>query len=149
MTIRGMAALSCLAVAAALAGCSSGSLGPDKHAGLTSSVERTPPGADYAPSRTAPRTIGRVVTTQIGETLYTFDRDQDGKSNCYDNCARQWPPLIATDSAKPYWRMSLTSRTDGRRQWAYDGKPLYTYVGDTKLGDIKGDNVGDAWHVIR
>jgi predicted lipoprotein with Yx(FWY)xxD motif len=57
--------------------------------------------------------------------------------------------LIAMIGAKPYWRASLTTRRDGRRQWAYDGKPLYTYVEDTVLGDIKGDNVGNVWHVVR
>jgi predicted lipoprotein with Yx(FWY)xxD motif len=42
-----------------------------------------------------------VVTTPAGATLYAFDKDQNGKSNCYDDCAKHWPPLIAMSSAKP------------------------------------------------
>ncbi len=25
-------------------------------------------------------------------TLYTFDKDEKGVSNCYDDCAAKWPP---------------------------------------------------------
>jgi predicted lipoprotein with Yx(FWY)xxD motif len=149
MTILSMAALSSLAMAAALAGCSSGTYGTDKHASQPNYTDPAPSRVDYTPNQTAPRTIGRVVTTVAGATLYTFDEDQNGKSSCYDNCAKHWPPLIALGTAKAYYRMSLTPRTDGRQQWAYDGKPLYTYVDDTMPGDTKGDNVGNAWHVIR
>jgi predicted lipoprotein with Yx(FWY)xxD motif len=90
-----------------------------------------------------------VVTTVAGATLYTFDDDQNGESSCYDDCAKHWPPLMALSTAKAHWRMSLTRRTDGQQQWAYDGKPLYTYVDDTMPGDTNGDNVGNVWHVIR
>ena len=45
--------------------------------------------------------------------------------------------------------MSLTRRADGQQQWLYDGRPLYTYVHDKVPGDIKGDNVGNVWHVVR
>jgi predicted lipoprotein with Yx(FWY)xxD motif len=149
MTILGMAALSSLAMAAALAGCSSGTNGTDRQAGQLSNMDLAPSKVDYAPNRWAPRTIGRVVTTVAGATLYTFDEDQNGKSSCYDDCATHWPPLIAVSTAKAYYRMSLTPRTDGQQQWAYDGRPLYTYVNDTMPGDINGDNVGNVWHVIR
>jgi predicted lipoprotein with Yx(FWY)xxD motif len=149
MTILGMAALSCLVMAAALAGCVSSSYSPDKRAGHMKNADLIPLKVDYKPNQTAPRTIGRVVTTVAGATLYTFDEDQNGESTCYDDCAKQWPPLIALSTAKAHWRMSLTTRTDGQRQWSYDGKPLYTYAADTMRGDIKGDNVGNVWHVIR
>jgi predicted lipoprotein with Yx(FWY)xxD motif len=104
---------------------------------------------DYAPNRSTPRTIGRVVTTVAGATLYTFDDDQNGESSCYDDCAKHWPPLIALSTAKAHWRMSLARRSDGQQQWLYDGKPLYTYVNDTMPGDVNGDNVGNVWHVVR
>jgi predicted lipoprotein with Yx(FWY)xxD motif len=149
MAILGMAALSGLAMAAALAGCSSGTYGTGKHAGQLGNMDLAPSKVDYAPNQSAPRTIGRVVTTRAGATLYTFDEDQSGKSSCYDECAMHWPPLIAVKTAKAYYRMSLTPRTDGQQQWAYDGRPLYTYVKDTMPGDTNGDNVGNVWHVIR
>ena len=149
MTNLRLAALSSLAMAVALAGCASGAYGPEKRVDQPSKTDPAPPIVDYAPNLSAPRPIGRVVTTVAGATLYTFDEDQDGKSNCYDDCAKHWPPLIALSTARNHWRMSLAPRTDGQQQWAYDGKPLYTYVNDTMPGDTKGDNVGNAWHVIR
>jgi predicted lipoprotein with Yx(FWY)xxD motif len=149
MTILGIAALSSLVMVVALAGCSSGTYGTGKHAGQLSSTDLAPSSVSYAPNQSAPRTIGRVVTTVAGATLYTFDQDQNGRSSCYGDCARHWPPLIALSTAKAHWRMSLTRRTDGQQQWLYDGKPLYTYINDAMPGDVNGDNVGDAWHVVR
>ena len=149
MTMLGMAALSSLLMAAALAGCSPGTYGTGKHVGQLNNTDPALPKIDYAPNRSAPRTIGRVVTTVAGATLYTFDGDQNGDSSCYDDCAKHWPPLIALSTAKAHWRMSLTRRADGQQQWLYDGKPLYTYVNDTMPGDVNGDNVGNVWHVVR
>jgi predicted lipoprotein with Yx(FWY)xxD motif len=149
MTKLGMAALSNLAMAAAVAGCSSGTYGTGKHADQLGGIDPASLSIEYAPNRSAPRTIGRVVTTVAGATLYTFDDDQNGESSCYDDCAKHWPPLIALSTAKAHWRMSLTRRADGQQQWLYDGKPLYTYVEDTMPGDVNGDNVGNVWHVVR
>jgi predicted lipoprotein with Yx(FWY)xxD motif len=57
--------------------------------------------------------------------------------------------VTADGYAQEYGRMSLVTRTDGQRQWAYDGRPLYTYAEDSRYGDINGDNVGSVWHVVR
>ena len=70
MTILGMAALSSLAMAAALAGCSSGTYSTGKHAGQLSNVDLAPSKVDYAPNQSAPRTIGRVVTTRGCDSVY-------------------------------------------------------------------------------
>ena len=41
-------------------------------------------------------------------------------------------------------------RDDGSKQWSYRGKPLYTWVKDTKPGDISGDGVAaNTWHIAR
>src|SRR5512144_2534280 len=106
MTMLGMTALSRLAMAAALAGCSSDIHGTDKYGDPTGTPKSPPSTIDYAPNQAAPRTIGRVVTTVAGATLYTFDDDQNGESSCYDDCAKHWPPLIALSTAKAHWRMS-------------------------------------------
>ena len=82
-------------------------------------------------------------------TVYTFDQDQPGKSNCYGDCAMKWPPVTGDAYAQEYERMSLIARADGQRQWAYDGKPLYTYHADAASGDVKGDNIGSVWHVVK
>jgi predicted lipoprotein with Yx(FWY)xxD motif len=33
------------------------------------------------------------------------------------------------------------------RQWAYDGKPLYSYVNDEKAGEAKGELIDKRWHI--
>jgi predicted lipoprotein with Yx(FWY)xxD motif len=33
-------------------------------------------------------------------------------------------------------------------QWADEGKPLYTFIQDKKPGDVTGDNMKGAWHVV-
>lgn len=149
MTILKIAALSSLIMAAALAGCSSGSYGTAKDPNQTGEAVYGPNNSDYVPNNRASTSIGQVMTTPAGATVYTFDKDQVGKSNCYSDCAKNWPPVIATDAAQPYGRMTLANRDDGQRQWAYDGKPLYTFAEDRMHGDVKGDKVGNVWHVVR
>ena len=79
-------------------------------------------------------------------TLYTFDKDAVGVTNCYDKCAENWPPLIADAGAKPEGDFTLVDRTDGSKMWAYKGWPLYFWVKDQKPGDTTGDMVGEVWH---
>ena len=81
-------------------------------------------------------------------TLYTFAKDQPGVSNCYDNCAKNWPPLMAAADAKPMGDWTIVMRKDGGRQWAYKGMPLYTWIKDAKPGDATGEGMGQgAWKV--
>ena len=79
-------------------------------------------------------------------TLYTFDKDAVGVTNCYDKCAENWPPLIADAGAKPEGDFTLVDRTDGSKMWAYKGWPLYFWVKDENPGDTTGDMVGEVWH---
>ncbi|QYX46348.1 hypothetical protein K3F43_16790 [Pseudomonas tussilaginis] len=90
-----------------------------------------------------------VMVDQAGMTLYTFDKDSGGKSMCNDECAKNWPPLMVKngDMAEEGW--SQIERDDGLMQWAYKGKPVYTFVKDKKAGDMTGDGMKDVWHVIK
>ncbi len=90
---------------------------------------------------------GKSLVDVNGMTLYTFDRDAKGKSNCNGQCASLWLPLIADTDAKASGDFSFVTRDDGRNQWAYKGKPLYTWSKDTKPGDVTGDGVNSVWHI--
>jgi predicted lipoprotein with Yx(FWY)xxD motif len=90
---------------------------------------------------------GKSLVDVNGMTLYTFDRDAKGKSNCNGQCASLWLPLIADTDAKASGDFSFVTRDDGRKQWAYKGKPLYTWRKDTKPGDVTGDGVNSVWHI--
>ncbi len=93
--------------------------------------------------------IGPVLVAPDGRTLYTYDEDDKGISNCSGLCATAWPPLLAPDSAPATDRFTAITRSDGDQQWAYNGQPLYLYIGDSMPGDVDGDGVDSVWHVAR
>jgi predicted lipoprotein with Yx(FWY)xxD motif len=103
-----------------------------------------------APVKTGDSAKGKVLTDMHGMTLYTFDKDAGGKSACNGPCAGNWPPLMASASDKAADGYTLIKRADGKMQWAYKGKPLYTWKNDKKPGDITGDGfLNGAWHIAK
>lgn len=115
-------------------------------------VEQVPASAQgQMPAGVHPMKVGSGAMALVDAkmmTLYTFTKDMAGVSNCYDDCAKNWPPLMAAADAKPMGDWTIVTRKDGTRQWAYEGVPLYTWIKDTKPGDATGDGVGNgAWTV--
>jgi len=90
-----------------------------------------------------------MMVDQKGMTLYTFDKDADGKSMCNGSCAESWPPLMAPADGKAAGEWTMIKRDDGKMQWAYDGKPMYTFKMDKKAGDMMGDGKMDMWHAAK
>ncbi|MFC5301486.1 hypothetical protein [Azospira restricta] len=97
------------------------------------------------------RLEGGMLVGSNGMTLYTFDKDEagSGKSTCNGPCAANWPPLFAQDGDTAAGDWSIVSRDDGKKQWAYKGKPLYFWAKDQKPGDATGDGVNKVWRVAR
>ena len=95
------------------------------------------------------KAMNGMLASNDGMTLYTFDKDAGGKSACNGACAGIWPPLKAAGDAKDSGDWTLVARDDGSKQWAFKGKPLYTYSKDSKAGDMAGDGIGGAWHTIK
>ena len=96
--------------------------------------------------------VGEIGTVQVltsGETrltLYVSDADTDGKSHCEGACQEKWQPLLAPIIAKEQGGWTAVRRSDGSRQWALKGKPVYTYYRDVYPGDYKG-NGQPGWEV--
>lgn len=92
-----------------------------------------------------------VLVGPNGMTLYTFDRDtaNSGKSVCNGPCATNWPPLMAAEGDKPTGDYAVITRDDGKKQWAFKGKPLYFWAKDTKPGDRTGDGFNKVWQLAR
>ncbi len=101
------------------------------------------------PAKTMDSSAGKIYTDAKGMTLYTFDKDAAGKSNCDGDCAAKWPPLMAAADAKAEGEWTIVERSDGSKMWAYEGKPLYTYADDKKAGDMTGEGKGGVWHVAK
>lgn len=89
-----------------------------------------------------------ALASQDGRTLYTFDKDAAGKSTCNDECAKNWPPMLAVAADAPFESFSILTRDDGTKQWAYEGKPLYRSAKDTAPEQANGQGANDAWHII-
>ena len=100
-----------------------------------------------APASSADTSKGKALVDGQAMTLYIFDRDTTGTSNCNGPCATNWPPLAASADAKPSGPWTVVTRGDGGKQWAYQGKPLYTFSKDAKAGDVTGDGVNNVWHI--
>jgi predicted lipoprotein with Yx(FWY)xxD motif len=100
--------------------------------------------------------LGAVLVTRAGRTLYRYAPDGTGRSVCTGECASAWPPLtvpagtehVAGGARIPGSDLGTTTRSDGTLQVTYRGMPLYTYVGDAKAGDATGQGLGGTWFVV-
>ncbi len=98
--------------------------------------------------------LGSFLVDSAGMTLYLFTNDQPGVSNCYNQCATNWPPLLIGEDETPSLaagipgRINAIERTDGTRQVVYNGWPLYYWKDDMAAGDTTGQGVGDVWFVV-
>ncbi len=92
--------------------------------------------------------LGTVLVDSADMTVYTYDEDEPGKSNCTGACAVFWPPVTAAQGATPSGQFTLVDRGDDTKQWAYNEMPLYGYFGDDEPGDVSGDGADGVWHVV-
>jgi predicted lipoprotein with Yx(FWY)xxD motif len=95
----------------------------------------------------------KVLTNAKGFTLYWFVPDTSTTSKCNGTCAHYWPPVKGPVTATTglTGKFGTIKRNDGSMQATYDGHPLYTYVGDTKPGEAKGNGLnlsGGVWHEV-
>jgi predicted lipoprotein with Yx(FWY)xxD motif len=113
--------------------------------------------APHAPTvRVAKTRLGKVLVDSRGRTLYLFTKDSGTKSACSGACATAWPPLRA--SGKPTVSggakaslVGTTTRSDGKPQVTYNGRPLYGFIKDKKSGDTNGEGLtafGGSWFAI-
>jgi predicted lipoprotein with Yx(FWY)xxD motif len=138
------------------AGCASGgyaSPGTGSYGTASHPSSGPPPAAivDLRASR-----LGQTLVDGQGRTLYLFEADRAGKSECDGGCATAWPPVIGGGTPQAGTGVTgallgTTIRRDGGVQVTYGGHPLYRYAGDSKPGDVTGqglDQFGAKWYVI-
>jgi predicted lipoprotein with Yx(FWY)xxD motif len=93
--------------------------------------------------------LGKYLTDAEGKTLYLFTNDtEEGVSTCVDVCLTTWPiftaeePLTLPEGVDG--KLTLIDREDGTSQVAYNGIPLYYFVGDQNPGDTTGNGIADV-----
>jgi predicted lipoprotein with Yx(FWY)xxD motif len=99
--------------------------------------------------------LGKLLATSSGLTLYHYTDEKGGKIDCKGACAKLWPPLLVKAGVKPTLGPGLSAakvgtvkRPDGGMQVTYNGYALYRYAPDKKAGDVKGQALFKAWYVI-
>lgn len=138
--------LGALVTLGALCGCSVATGAPSTPAQMSAEI-----GVGRVPH------LGRVLVDSQDRTLYLYVPDERGTSRCTGFCAKQWPPLLASDDpggvrfgpgVDPA-RVGSIPRSGGGRQLTYDGWPLYTWRLDSRPGEAsgEGDDMG-LWFAI-
>lgn len=100
--------------------------------------------------------LGNILVDANGRALYLFEADKRDQSTLSAAGQAVWPPLTAT--AKPAAaggvngsQITLIKDRGGSTQVAYNGHPLYYYVGDHGPGQTKGQGLnefGALWYVL-
>jgi predicted lipoprotein with Yx(FWY)xxD motif len=114
----------------------------------------TPPASTTV--RTASTKLGTILVNSAGMTLYTLINTGHPVS-CTGACAGVWPPaVLPAGQATPTGGQGVsglgTISVNGVKLVTHLGLPLYTYVGDTAAGEVKGDGLntfGGIWHVVK
>ena len=149
--------------AIALAACSSSSK-PASSSSTTPPTEAPTTAAPAPTGSTGAKTVKRASVTVKGKpemilvdnkgmTLYVDEKDKPGAPNCTGVCLQAWPPLKATGAitvgpgltASKY---TTVTASDGTKQVAVNGSPLYTWMGDKKAGDATGQDVNGFYVVM-
>ena len=102
--------------------------------------------------------LGVVLVNPKGRTLYVFMKDKRRHVTCTGKCASFWPPLKWKSSGKPKaggaaksTLLAWDKNPAGGKVVTYSKWPLYTYAGDSAVGQAKGWNInlnGGKWYVI-
>jgi len=96
----------------------------------------TPPGITLVDVTTPQhKLVWRRLGDANGKPLYTYDKDSANTATCVAECAKEFLPLMAGRNAAAFDAWSLVPRSEGGRQWAYLGQPLYSYNGVDPVGD--------------
>jgi predicted lipoprotein with Yx(FWY)xxD motif len=99
---------------------------------------------------------GSFLTNGSGRPIYLWMKDSMNSSACSGGCASAWPPVTSTGALTASGGaskadLSTFTRSDGTKQVAYDGHPLYYFEGDPAAGTVTGqgsDAFGAKWWLV-
>jgi len=116
------------------------------------------PAAKAARVQLRPTSLGKILVSASGFTLYRFTRDPRNKDTCVmvSECAQTWPPL--TTSARPIGGagvksslLSTITLPGGRKQVTYAGHPLYLYAPASERAETSyagARSFGGTWDAV-
>jgi predicted lipoprotein with Yx(FWY)xxD motif len=117
-------------------------------ASTSSSTTTSAPAAANPTLKTASSSLGAIVVSTDGKTLYAFANDQGTTSACTGGCATIWPPLKATGTPTGGSGIDASKlSTNAAGQVVYNGHPLYNFSGDSAAGTTNGQGIGGFFAV--
>jgi predicted lipoprotein with Yx(FWY)xxD motif len=148
-----------LLLAALLVAAVSGSSIASAHAGASAAPSAGPNARAARATEVMLRhtSLGSILTTSSGFTLYEFTRDHASANSCVKirECPQVWPALqsVGRPTAGPGVKSSLLSSIQiagGARQVTYAGHPLYLYSADSRgATDYVGVSAfGGKWYAL-
>jgi predicted lipoprotein with Yx(FWY)xxD motif len=141
----------------AFAACSSSSKGasPSTNPATTTTTTASsspPPAPSSNTFSLASSELGDILVDSKGMTLYIDEKDKPGKPACTGSCLTAWPPL-AKPASPTYGtgldatKFTTVTASDGTKQLAVNGFPLYLWANDKKPGDTTGQDV-NGFYVV-
>jgi predicted lipoprotein with Yx(FWY)xxD motif len=100
---------------------------------------------------------GKYLVDQRGQSVYLFEKDEDGESYCTGACAAVWPPLETSSAPQAgagiaNGALGMIKRDDGDMQVTFHGHPLYYYAADASTpGKTEGEDIeqfGSGWYLV-
>jgi predicted lipoprotein with Yx(FWY)xxD motif len=89
--------------------------------------------------------LGTILVTGFGQTLYLDTADRTGHFACTGSCLKTWPPLKASGALKAPGsaKASLLGEAKGPAGLVvtYAGHPLYTFASDTTSNPTSGEGI--------
>jgi predicted lipoprotein with Yx(FWY)xxD motif len=120
----------------------------------TTASSSPPPAPSSATVSLASTKLGDILIDSKGMTLYLDEKDKPGAPSCTGSCLTAWPPLAAPASGSATYgtgldasKFTTVTASDGTKQLAVDGFPLYTWMNDKKPGDTTGQDV-NGFYVV-
>jgi predicted lipoprotein with Yx(FWY)xxD motif len=98
--------------------------------------------------------VGAVLATTDGHTLYTLTDANGAAVDCSGACLSAWPAYTVAATAKvkaPKGVKSLSTTVD-THQVTWKGLPLYTFAGDSAAKMANGNGItsfGGTWSVVK
>lgn len=120
----------------------------------TNSAPSPAPGnASVATLSVAGGSLGQHLVDGAGRTVYLWEKDGTGPSQCSGECLTVWPAVTsgAAPKAGAGVQPGLLGTVGGSQQVSYHGHPLYYFAGDTSAGSTSGqgnDGFGAKWWVV-
>lgn len=141
---------------AACGGSSKSSSSSSSAAGSTPYSRSAPATASGVTITTAKGSMGTYLVGSSGRAVYLWAADTGGKSSCSGACAQTWTPVTVSSTPKvaggvTAGHLTLVTRSDGSKQVAYNGHPLYYYAPDSGAGMTRGqgsNSFGAKWWLV-